>query len=245
MRRFFISLEEITNPSPTITGSDANHIKNSLRLKPKDKILLFDGSNIEYEAVIKNIFSNKVEVSIIRKFSSTPESSVQITIAQAFLKGRKLDFLVRYFTELGITKWAPFVAQRSVALPDEKRLFTRIRRWEKIAIEAVKQCNRGQITKIAKPTSFENILNAEGYDLKIVFWENEVKTLNSIFSQTHNKRFNKILAVLGPEGGFTLQEIENAKTCGFTIASLGPRILRAETASIAACVILQYFFGDM
>jgi 16S rRNA (uracil1498-N3)-methyltransferase len=245
MRYFFIDQSDIAVPTPVITGSDARHIKTVLRLQPGDKIGLFDGKGIEYEARIIALSSGRVEVAVISSFPSTAESPVQIIIAQAFLKERKMDGLVRQLTELGITKWIPFIAKRSVSRPDKKQLSARTERWNKIAKEALKQCRRGRIMEIGATVSFEEVLSlGQSCDLKIAFWENELKPIKATLPKP-DRQINKILAILGPEGGFTSQEIKSAKDQGFATAALGPRVLRAETAVIAASVLLQYLFGDM
>ncbi len=246
MRYFFINPSDLVGQKAIVKGSDAHHIKNVLRLKPGDKIGLFDGTGLNYETSIANLLPKSVEVSVIRRFSSTTESSVQITVAQALLKDRKMDLLVRQLTELGITRWIPFIAKRSVPRPDKKRLFTRTERWKKIAKEALKQCKRCCSPEIGATVSFEEILNlGKESDLKIVFWEEESKPVNKELPVSHVKSLEKIFVLLGPEGGFTLKEVESAKESGFITAALGPRILRAETATIAACTLLQYLFGDM
>lgn len=246
MRYFFIEQSELTCQSPAVRGSDAGHIKNVLRLKPGDIIRLFDGTGIDYEAKIVNLSPGSIEVSVIRSFPSTAESPIQITVAQALLKDRKMDALIRQLTELGITSWIPFTAKRSVPRPDQKRLFKRAERWKKIAKEALKQCKRGRITEISRTISFEDALNlGKVSDLKIVFWEKESKPIDKTFLSTHATHPKNIFIMLGPEGGFTSKEIEMARERGFTTAALGPRILRAETATIAACTLMQYLFGDI
>jgi len=246
MRYFFIKQSDLAGSKAVVKGSDAHHIKNVLRLKPGDKIGLFDGTGLNYETRIVTLLPKSIEVSVIRSFPSTTESNVQITVAQALLKDRKMDLLVRQLTELGITRWIPFIAKRSVPRPDNKRLFTRTERWKKIAQEALKQCKRCCSPEIGTTVSFEDVLNlGKDSDLKIVFWEEESKPVNKDLSVSNVKSPEKIFILLGPEGGFTLKEVENAKASGFITASLGPRILRAETATIAACTLLQYLFGDM
>ena len=246
MRYFFIKQSDLADSKAVVKGSDAHHIKNVLRLKIGDKIGLFDGTGLNYETRIVTLLPKSVEVSVIRSFPSTTESSVQITVAQALLKDRKMDLLVRQLTELGITRWLPFIAKRSVPRPDKKRLFTRTERWNKITQEALKQCKRCCSPEIGATVSFEEVLNlGKGSDLKIVFWEEESKPINKELTVSDLKPPEKIFILLGPEGGFTLKEVENAKASGFITASLGPRILRAETATIAACTLLQYLFGDM
>ncbi|MDM8525991.1 RsmE family RNA methyltransferase [Desulfococcaceae bacterium HSG8] len=242
MRRFFIDPSETASMS-FITGTDAKHIKNVLRMKPGDKILLFDGLGTEYESSIISLSPGSVEVSIIRKLKPITSPFARIIIAQALLKDRKMDGLVRQLTELGMAKWMPFISERSVSRPDMGRLAARRERWKKIAKEALKQCRRSTLPEIELPVSFEDILDVgKSSDLRVVFWENETFNFGV---QSCGNRYHTIIAMLGPEGGFTCREIEAARDCGFITASLGPRILRSETAAISACTLLQYFFGDM
>jgi len=246
MRYFFINSSDLAGSKAVVKGSDAHHIKNVLRLKVGDRIGLFDGTGLNYETRIIAFLPKSVEVSVIRSFFSASESGVQITVAQALLKDRKMDLLVRQLTELGITKWIPFLAKRSVPRPDKRRLVTRTERWEKIAKEAVKQCKRCCPPEINTTVSFEEVLNlGKDSDLKIVFWEEESKPVNQDLSISNVTPAEKIFILLGPEGGFTLKEVETARESGFITAALGPRILRSETATIAACTLLQYLFGDM
>jgi len=245
MRYFFIEKSERENSILSITGTDARHIKTVLRMKPGDKIGLFDGKGFEYVAKIIDLSPGRVQASIIRRFPSTAESPLKIIIAQALLKEKKMDGLVRQLSELGIVKWIPFIAERSVPRPDKKQLLARTKRWEKIAKEALKQCRRGCIMEIGKTVSFEEMLNLGQFcDLKVVFWEDELKPVHANLLES-NERIITVFALIGPEGGFTRKEIEKAGELGFITVGLGPRILRAETATVTACVLLQYLFGDM
>lgn len=245
MRRFSIHRKDIIGSTATIYGTDANHIQNVLRLSPGNAIELFDGSGIEYKAVISQMSSNKIEVTILEKTIPRTDSPMQMVIAQAFLKDRKMDRLVRQLTELGIYHFSPFIAERSIARPDMKRISKRIERWKKIAKESLKQCKRSIMPKIGPILSFEEILKlGKNYDSRIIFWENAKMPLHNTMKDNKTQE-NKALLILGPEGGFSDNEIEKAKAAGFVIASLGPRILKADTAPIAACTIIQYLFGDM
>jgi 16S rRNA (uracil1498-N3)-methyltransferase len=245
MRYFFIEKSEREDSILSITGPDARHIKTVLRMNPGDKIGLFDGKGFEYEAKIVSLSPKRVMVSLIRRFLSTAESSLQIIVAQAFLKEKKMDGLVRQLSELGIIKWIPFIAERSVSRPDRNQLLARTKRWEKIAKEALKQCRRGRIMKIGETVSFEEMLNLGKFcDLKVAFWEDELQPAHADLLGS-NGQINTVFALIGPEGGFTQKEIEKARDRGFITVGLGPRILKAETATVAACVVLQYLFGDM
>ncbi len=246
MRHFFIDPSPVINSLVAIQRSEAHHIKNVLRLKPGDRIMLFDGTGFEYEAVIRKISTEKIDVEIHSKVRAALQSGVQITVAQAFLKEKKMDDLVRKLCELGVARWIPFFSRRSIARPDARRLAGRSRRWHRIATEALKQCRRIDLPEIAGALSFEEVLDfSKTCDLNIVFWENEAGPLRSGIESGAKDPLKRILMMLGPEGGFTQQEIEMAENSGFVVAGLGPRILRAETATIAAVSLVQYLFGDM
>jgi 16S rRNA (uracil1498-N3)-methyltransferase len=245
MRYFFIEKPEREDSIFSITGSDARHIKTVLRMKPGDIIGLFDGKGFQYEAKIIDLSPERVQVLLLRRFASTSESPLQIVVAQAFLKEKKMDGLVRQLSELGIIKWIPFIAERSVPRPDKKQLLARTKRWGKIAKEALKQCKRGRIMEIGETVSFEEMLNqGQFYDLKVAFWEDELQPLHANLPG-FGEQIDTVFALIGPEGGFTQKEIEKAGNRGFITVGLGPRILRAETATVAACVLIQYLFGDM
>jgi len=246
MRHFYIDSFPTTNSVVAIQHSEAHHIKNVLRLKPGDTIKLFDGTGFEYAAVIKEMSAAEVKVEIRSKVRATARSGVQIMVAQAFLKEKKMDELVRRLCELGVARWIPFFSQRSIARPDPSRLAGRRRRWHRIAAEALKQCRRSDLPEIAAALSLEEVLEfSKTCDLSIVFWENESTLLHSGLGSSEKHSVRKILLMLGPEGGFTQKEVDMAQQSGFVVAGLGPRILRAETATLAAVTLVQYLFGDM
>lgn len=155
-----------------------------------------------------------------------------------------MDTLIRQLTELGIDRWVPFYAARSVPAPSQKGLGKRIDRWEKIAIEAVKQCRRGRLPQIRPAGNFNQLLEvSDAYDLKIMFWEDTPQAFSIPATVPHTPK--QVLLVVGPEGGFEIDEVRQARAHGFLTTGLGPRILRAETATLAALTLVQYGFGDM
>lgn len=246
MRYFYWDGIDQSDPCVVIEGADARHIKNVLRLKPGEEIGLFDGRGMEYIARIESFHSSGIQVRVLVRRPSQTESCVDITIAQALLKERKMDGLVRQLTELGTRRWIPFYAQRSIPKPDRRRAAARVARWEKISREALKQCRRGRVMEIQSPVTLQEVLiEARASDLKIVFWENEACALDAANLPSRGKAIQRIFAVLGPEGGFSEQEIEAARDDGFITAGLGPRILRAETAAVAAATLLQFLYGDL
>lgn len=245
-RRFFINPSQTEEPEIIIPEPDANHIKNVLRLKQGDSIILFDGKGKELNARIEAFSSQGVHVSILNMLNSLTESPIHITIAQGYLKDKKMDILIRQLTELGINTWIPFFAQRSIPNPDPKRLAARTLRWKKIAKESLKQCRRTRIPEIFPGLTYDEMLNhSKSFDLKLIFWEKDTAGHDSVLKENPDQKYKKIFAVLGPEGGLSKKEVEKAADKGFITASLGPRILRAETATIAASTLLQHFFGDL
>jgi len=245
LRRFFTSEKlEIGQPA-VLAGTDAAHISNVLRLKAGDMIAVFDGRGHAYECSIESASPGRVSVSVIDALPSRTESNVDITFAQAMLKGRKMDTLIRMATELGISRWVPFFSERSVPTPDKKRQAARLDRWNRIAREALKQCGRERLMEISTPVSMEAVLD-QGRDCrrKIIFWECASGSQDPV-APTHEGPVESLIVVVGPEGGFSAGEIESARALGYETASLGPRILKADTAAIAAAVLMQFCFGDM
>ena len=243
-RRFFIDPENIKDGIANIKGSDANHLKNVLRMKKKDAVTLFDGQGLIHSAQIREIQHDEIILEIFET-NKEPERIPQIILAQSFLKEKKLDALIRQLTELGVSKIIPFFSERSIPNPDSKKIQNRHDRWNKIALESLKQCQRNLLPEISIPMSFnETIRIGQECDVKIIFWENETSPLKKTLS-TCTPNPKKIIILLGPEGGFSTKEIDIATGSDFITCSLGPRILKAETASIAAMTLLQFFFGDM
>ena len=242
MRRFYIEPAEILNQHPQITGNDVRHMRKVLRHEPGDQVLLIDGSGFEYPAVIETISKDTATFLIIEKKQADTASPLELVVAQGFLKDKKMDTIIRHLTELGLSRWIPLISDRSVARPDENRVAERMRRWENIAIESLKQCGLSKLPVISPLMTFEELVNSpEDYDGKIICWEEEKVPLAGL----HPGKPQKILLVIGPEGGFSPEEIKYSQPADFKSISLGPRILRAETAAIAACTLVQYLYGDM
>ena len=242
--RFFIPTAEMGAAEALIEGTEARHARKVLRLKVGDRLIVFDGAGKQYQARIKLLEKACVRVTLEAPLVGQTESPLDLALAQGFLKDKKMDMLVRHMTELGVQRWIPFLAERSVPAPNPQRLQARIGRWHKISQEAVKQCRRSQPMSIEPVMPFEDVLKlAAPYDLKLVFWEKAATFL--ISSLGGEEPPARILVMIGPEGGFGMSEIEAAQKHGFRAISMGPRILRAETAALTACSLVQYVFGDM
>ena len=245
MRRFFLDRGKILSGRPTLTGPDVRHVRTVLRLKPGDEIILFDGKGLEYRTRITASTPKAITLSVLERFPSIPEPTVEITIGQALLKARKMDRIVRQVTELGIYALIPVQSARSVPKPQLKRRVEREQRWKAIAQESLKQCGRSQIPRLGPLTSFEKLVSvSQTYDMSIIFHHDEFG-LKSRPSMEDTRGVRKVLAVVGPEGGFAPDEVKLALEHGFVCVSLGPTILKADTATVAACAILQHTFGDV
>jgi len=245
MRRFFIDRTQIRQDRLVLEGADVRHIRTVLRLGPGDEVSLFDGQGWQYHARITGSTPRAITFLLLDQYPDTSESHLKITMGQGFLKARKMDRMVRQLTELGASRFIPFMAERSVPRPRPGPLAERRRRWETIAREALKQCGRSKAPDIGQIVSFQELISArEAYDLKIIFHNTETNSRSESSSWALEK-VRKVLALIGPEGGFTDKEVNSATDAGFVPVSLGPRTLKADTAAMAACAILQHVLGDL
>jgi 16S rRNA (uracil1498-N3)-methyltransferase len=229
MPRFFVSKDQ---PS-VITGSDAHQIRNVLRLKVGDKLELLDGTGSVYTAEIETIEKNKVSCNVLDSRKQTAESKTQVTLAQCLPKAKKMDLIIQKCTELGVAKIIPTLSERAIAKGEK------LPRWQKIAKEAAEQSGRASIPEISPLTKFEDVLKLKDqYDLALIPWELEKETTLKKVLSTH--RPNHLLIVIGPEGGFSQKEIEQAQQAGCQPISLGRNILRTETAGLAVMAMIMY-----
>ena len=225
-----------------IDSSESHHIIHVKRLKIGDSIIVFNGTGDEFEAEIEDIEDNRVNVRINQQKTISKENIVEINVAFAIPKGKRSHLLVQKCTELGVHKLIPINYARSVVkLKDDCSV--KIEKWQKIAIEASKQCGRNTITEIGNVVDFDNILNtSDSYDLPLFACSQSDSDNLKNTLQEHPKP-NNILSFIGPEGGFTTNEIEMAKRAGCKFVSLGSQILRVETAAIAVSAILSYHYS--
>jgi 16S rRNA (uracil1498-N3)-methyltransferase len=246
MRRFFV--EDIPGEGRliSITGKEANHIRNVLRMKRGDTLTVTDGKGRLFEAIIEEILRKDVRVKIIKSLPGPDPSPIEIHLAQALIKSRPMDFLIQKATELGVDSVTPFVSERTAVRMNVDRLSKKIVHWGGIMKEACKQSGRSNFPALNPPLAFELLIgNAPSQGtLKLLLWEAERETdLKKLLRTTGH--LPRIMTIVGPEGGFTQREIRFAKDAGFHIVSLGSRILRSETAAIALVSIIQYEWGDL
>ena len=243
MQKFIISKIKAFPSKASVIGQDAKHIFKVLRKKRGDNIAITDGKGKDYNSIILNATPESIEIKIIEQFNSITESFVDITLCSGMLKDKKMDFVIKHITQLGVQKWMPFFCERSIPRPNIIKMEKRKKRWESIAKESLKQCNRSCLPDISEPLNFETLIKkSENHDLKITFWEKSNQKIKALQNSVSPK---KIIILIGPEGGFSKKEILMAKEKRFLSYSLGPRILRAEPASIASCTLVQHLFGDI
>jgi len=243
MRQFFLSENSIDGNVANIEGNDVHHIKNVLRLKVKDHIKLIVPNGQSYHARIESITNKQICTRIVQSDQKVIQPKTHVTIAQSMLKDKKMDQLIRQATELGVSRWISYESERSVSRPNANRMTQKIQRWKKIAQSAAQQCS-GQIPEICDQRLNINEMLALRTEnqLGFFFWE---RSDNNFAPPTNCSETTSIFLVFGPEGGFSENEAACAKNAGFIISSLGPRILRAETATIAGLALIQYFFKNL
>ncbi len=246
MRRFFVYPPLEPGRRCHLDETESTHIKKVLRLQAGNTIGLFDGQGQEYTGRIEAVSGPKVTVIIVDAQPCRTESPLRLTVAQAWLKNKKMDTQIRQLTEMGVNRWVPFTADRSVPRPENNRLEKQLERWKTIARESLKQCERGVLPEIGPPTHFENILEEEKtrHHINIICADKTAPSPTSLpEAPAEDKR--TVLVIIGPEGGFSPAEIARAKEKHFFPIRLGPRILKADTAAIAAVTLIQHRFGDM
>ena len=238
---FFIE-NEIDTASFNIEGENARHISKSLRMKKGEELTLISPGGIQYDCAVREVSGDIVGVNILHSKMCENEPDAEVTLYQALPKGDKMELIIQKCVELGIKRIVPFISARCVSRPDKKSLAKKIIRWQKIAKEAAAQSRRGIIPEIAQPVSFnEAVKNSKVNEKNIIFYELGGDSLKNIIGK-HPKTIGYFV---GSEGGFEEKEIETALNNGIETATLGKRILRAETAPIAALSIIMYELGEM
>ncbi|NTV15738.1 MAG: 16S rRNA (uracil(1498)-N(3))-methyltransferase [Desulfobulbaceae bacterium] len=243
MRRFFLSCKPPDNGLLKITGPEVHHLKNVLRLKSGSRVIFFDGQGCEYEAELENLASHEISARIISHRQEAAERC-RVCLAQGLLTGQKMDLVVQKATELGISAILPFTSRYSAV---REASTNKIQRWQRIAREACKQCQRTREPEILPVTGWtESLELASQYDLTVVFWEKEAtNTLEHLRTLITKQPPTSLLFLIGPEGGLTSEEIAQAREKHAQIIGLGKRILRAETASLTAAALVQYLVGNL
>ena len=246
LRRFLVEDLEVKNGICVIMGREAHHMSRVLRMGRGDDLVLLDGKGGRFLAEIQSVLRDAVRIQIKKSLGHTPPSALEITLCQAVIKSASMDYLIQKTSELGVTRISPFFSSRSVVHLKGDRQLKKSNRWKEIAHSAAKQCNRDIPLEIGSPESFDKQLalfnSAPG--LKVILWERETSRDLKDLLQNHEPS-GGFTGVVGPEGGFSREEVSNARHAGFIPVSMGRRILRAETAALVLVAIVQYEWGDL
>ncbi len=242
MHRFFIPEESFIQDKVIICGESLHQIGYVLRLKPGDRIIVLDNSGFEFEVEIERITKEEAAGKIVRKQIGQGEPAVKITLYQALLKSDKFELVLQKGVELGVSGFVPFLSERCVT---EKPSDGKLERWQKIVQEAAEQSERSILPVLYPVVSFDDACHSVKPPSLLLWEEEKSVSLKQILQNPPFKNAKALNLFIGPEGGFPAVETEQAKNNGITIVSLGRRILRAETAGLAAISAILYEKGEM
>ena len=243
MPRFFLQQRPAVGEAVVLAGENAVHAK-VLRLKSGDTLTLCDGQGMEYPAVVTEQADGQICAKVLDAVPSVTEPKVQVSIFMAFSKSDKLEHVIQKAIELGAVEIVAFPSNRCVSRPDGKSLIKKLDRWQKIALSAAEQCGRGRIPNVLAADSFAQAVEmAAAKDCAIFFYENERHA--TFRRRIEAGAFRTVALMTGPEGGFEPSEVTMAEAAGMSVCTLGPRILRCETAPLCALSALMYACGEL
>lgn len=243
---FFVPPRCLTPPTVSVTGALLRHLRDSLRLAQGEIILLSDGEQLRYRVEITAITKQALTGRIMESIARPPERAPSLTLGQAILKGERMDWVIQKTTELGVQTIIPIQSRRSIVQPKADRIEGQTARWQRIALEAAQQSEQWRVPTLVSPLPFSSCTTGfPGYPLALILTErrNRARSLANIVLPTSPEA--SIVVLVGPEGGWTEEEIAAAERAGYVPITLGARILRAETAATLAIGLLQYRLGEL
>lgn len=225
-----------------LPADEAHHLARVLRLGVGDAVFVFNGEGSEWECEIVQVNKHETELGILRKLTDAVESPLHLTLAQALIKGDKFDWVVQKATELGVTRIVPLITEHSDVKRAEERAEQKLERWRRISLEALKQCGRRRLVEISEPISFVQFCESASSPC-LIFSERGGKTLHAVAADLNHP--DRLSVCVASEGGWSDAELQKAEASRFLPIHLGRRILRTETAAIAAITLVQHLFGDL
>lgn len=245
MYRFFVDKSQIGQEQIMITGQDVNHIRNVLRMKPKEEILLSDGEDREYLCAIEELKDDEVRVRILDINGFSRELPVKVHLYQGLPKGDKMETVIQKMVELGVHRVIPTSTKRTIVKLDEKKAKSKVTRWNAISESAAKQSKRGIVPEVADVLNFAEALEeAKKLDVVLMPYEeaDNMEETRQILGEINPGETVGIF--IGPEGGFAKEEVEKAKAMGARPITLGKRILRTETAGMALMSVIMFILEE-
>lgn len=241
MYRFFVDESQITEENVIITGADVNHIKNVLRMKIGEVILVSNGNDREYTCALAEITEDQVVAAIQDIDGPARELPIKVTLFQALPKGDKMETIIQKMVELGVYEVVPVSTKRCIVKLDDKKAEAKTKRWNAISESAAKQSKRGIIPQISKPITYKQALEkAKDMDMVLIPYEEAINMEKTRQVINTIKPGMTIGVFIGPEGGFASEEVESAIEIGAKDITLGKRILRTETAGMALMSVLMF-----
>lgn len=216
----------------------SHHLARVLRVSLGENIILFNGEGGEYHAVIRQINKKNIVAEVLKFADRNVESPVKIILAQGLARGEKMDFVIQKAVEMGVSEIVPVITERCNVRLDQEREQKRMQHWQAVVISACEQSGRNRLPVMHAPIELEEWMEKTDAEMKFVLSPHAAEKLHDV------KRASSVAVVIGPEGGLSEAEIQAAQRKGFSALNLGPRILRTETAALAALAVLQFVFGD-
>nr|WP_314876809.1 16S rRNA (uracil(1498)-N(3))-methyltransferase [uncultured Pseudomonas sp.] len=236
LSRFFIDAP-LSIGEHDLPEAQAHYIGRVLRMAAGDAVQLFDGSGREYLGQLLEVGKKSVRVSLDKALPGEADSSLHVHLGQGLSRGERMDWAIQKATELGVNQITPIVSERCEVRLKDERADKRLAHWRQVAISACEQCGRSTLPQINPPLTLAEWLKATEADLKLV--------LHPVAEPlTSHQRPARLAFLIGPEGGLTDAEVEQAKAAGYHAARLGPRVLRTETAPVVALAVAQQLWGD-
>jgi 16S rRNA (uracil1498-N3)-methyltransferase len=244
MHRFYVSPDDWRPDALVLSGSEAHHCRNVLRLGAGDKVVLFNGRGNEITAEIASSDSGAIQLRKLHD-AQTPPLRCRITLGQAIPKGKNMDLIVQKAVEIGAAEIIPVLSDRTVVRLDEENAASKQAKWQSIAIEAAKQCGQNWLPEVRIPQTLAQLFQPRRqFDLQLIGSLQSdalhLKTILERYSSEKGDRPASVLMLVGPEGDFTPAELSLARSHGCRPITLGPIVLRVETASIYCLSILSY-----
>jgi 16S rRNA (uracil1498-N3)-methyltransferase len=238
--RVFQAIPLSVNATLQLDEYATHHIARVLRASVNDELIIFNGEGGEYLATITRIDKKAITVHITEFHARDNESPLELYLAQGISRGEKMDYTIQKAVELGVKKIFPLDTERCNVKLDEERRIKRLQHWGSIIVSACEQSGRNHVPEIMAPQSLDSFLTSVEAEGKFVLAPGACNKLTEFSLPRHSR----VVLLIGPEGGLSQAEIDLANKKGFTPLSLGPRILRTETAAVAALAVLQFFMGD-
>jgi len=241
MPRLYYPVKSVAEGTLSISGDKAHYLSSVLRCKKGDDLTIFDGKGNCFQTTILQINRKEILAKVEKKYPCVIESSLKLSLVQGVLKGEKMDVVIQKTTELGVSEIFPVITERSQVHNTRKSS-----RWRRISEEASRQSGRSVVPLVHDAVNFMDFFSLLGSSEKIkgfIFYEKKGQNLKQVVS--HVRQPHSFYIVIGPEGGFSKEEVSFAKSRGFVVVSLGNWILRAETAAISAVTLIQFLFGDL